>query len=149
MKASYQDYLTLLQGLTETLSELTGIAREKAAFVRADDLAGLDACIRREQALNLSLRSTEQKREALLSALGLSGVPLSGLAARSPEAQRATTTEIVRALQSAYDIYESASEVARTTLEVNLHQIETVLYGEQPAPKNPEPPAPMKADIRA
>lgn len=146
----HRDYLTLLQGLSKTLAQLSETAKQKTSAVRTDDLKGLDECIKREQALSLSLRSLEHKREALLAALGLTGVPLSGLAAHYPEELRMEAAQTVQALRAGYDIYRSASEVARTTLEVNLHQIEKILYGEQePVPENPEPPAPMKADIRA
>lgn len=150
MNTNFQGYLALLNDLTKTLGELSDVARAKIAAVRADDLKQLDTCIKKEQALSLSLRSMERKRETLLAALGLSGLPLTGLAARYPEELRMDAAQAIHALKSAYDIYRSASEVARTTLEVNLHQIEKTLYGEQqPAPENPEPPAPMKADIRA
>lgn len=149
MNTNFEAYLKQLGELTRLLAQLTETAQQKAAAVRADDLSALDACIKKEQAFSLSLRSMDKRREAMLDALGLSAVPLSGLADHAPADRRLETVRAVNALRDAYSIYSSASEAAKHTLEVNLHQIERVLYGEQPAPDRPKPPTTMRADIRA
>lgn len=153
----YNRYLKLLQQLGETLAGLAVLEREKTNAVRQDDLAALNECMKKEQALCLALRGYEQKRTAAVTALNLTGVPLSGLAARCPEDCRAEAKKVAEDLLRQYQLYQGAAEVARSTLECNLHQIEKVLSGmgseanagyRQEAPE-PELPQSMKTDFRA
>lgn len=124
---AFQSYLCLLQELCKVLNTLTGIEQEKTRAVRNDDLAGLNECMKKEQALTMALRGYDQKRETALAALGLSGVPLSRLTARAPERYRAETRGIAEELRLQYSLFRGAAEVARDTLECNLHQIEGIL----------------------
>lgn len=157
MEAHYLSYLALLDELGDHLDRLSELARQKAAAVRQDDLAALNEVLKQEQAISLSLRGLEQKRLALFSQLGLDGVPLSGLADHCPPALKARAKESAEGLLQRYQIYHSASEVARNTLECNLHEIEKVIsdLGGNPAEgvgytlPGVEPPQAMKTDFRA
>ena len=61
------------------------------------------------------------------------------------------------ALRRAYQIYAAAADIARNTLECNLHEVERFLAaagaegGDAPGYGNSdvEPPSQMKADFRA
>ena len=117
----------------------------------------LDRILREEQALALALRGIEQNRTALLQKLGLTEIPLTDLPARAPEALQQKARSTVDALRRAYQIYASAADTARNTLECNLHEVERFLAaaGAQ-RPETPgygndtvEPPSQMKADFRA
>ena len=57
---AYLDFLTELGAL---FTQLTDLEREKMTAVQAGDLDQLNSCIRREQALSLSLRGMDRKRE--------------------------------------------------------------------------------------
>lgn len=127
MEGLYEEYLKFLESLGQTLEQLTELAMEKADAVRKDDLVRLNACMNREQALSLALRSMDRKRETLLKQMGLEDVTLSGLAGRYPPALQARAREVAGRTQDQYRIYASAAEVAQTTLECNLHQIEKIL----------------------
>ena len=154
---AFRNYLHLLQELCGTLSALTEIEQEKTQTVRGDDLAGLNACMKREQALTLALRGYDQKREAALTALGLTGVPLSQLAARAPEGCRAEARSTVEELRLQYSLFRSAAEVSRDTLECNLHQIEGVLQKMEAEgtgssgyeKEEPQIPPTLRTDFRA
>ena len=61
--ASWQDYLKLMTSLAKTLGDLTRVEQEKNAAVCAGDLAGVEACMKREQVLSLTLRGYDQKRD--------------------------------------------------------------------------------------
>lgn len=126
-EAVFRSYLHLLQELCGTLKTLTEIEQEKTRTVRGDDLAGLNECMKKEQALTLALRGYDQKREAVLASLGLAGTPLSQLAARAPESCRTEARDAAEDLRLQYSLFRGAAEVARDTLECNLHQIESVL----------------------
>ena len=143
--AGYNDYFRLLEQLGGILDSLTGIAREKIVAVRKDDLAGVDACMKREQVLSLSLRSCEKKREKLLRDLGMENVPLSRLAESCPEELRLEAKAAAEKLRARYTLYRSAENVARSTLECNLHQIEKMLENRLDTPMN----GGTVADIRA
>ena len=104
--------------------------------------------MKREQAMSLSLRGYDQKREAMLAALGLTGVPLSRLEEHSPEEHYLAVKAAAEELRRQYEIFQAASQAARTTLEVNLRAIE--LYC---AEREADPPKEMETrrqtDFRA
>ncbi len=146
MAASYSELFAFLDRLGGKLDELTEIQKEKTNAVRRDDLLGVDACMKKEQVVSLSLRSMEQQRVRLLRELGLAEVPLSGLAEHCPAEQRQDARAAVERLRNRYAIYQSAANVSRNTLEINLHQIEKIIAEqEQSAP----PAEGRMADIRA
>ena len=122
--AAWQEYLTLLSGLTGTLEQLTKVEREKDAAAASGNLAGVEECMKREQALSLSLRGYDQKRDKLLAQLGLQGTTLSQLEDRSPPELQLETKAVVEELRRQYTLFQAASKVARDTLEVNLRAIE-------------------------
>lgn len=80
--------------------------------------------MKREQVLSLSLRGCDQRRDKLLAELGLRGVTLSQLEARSPDEFQLETKAVVEELRRQYKLFQAASQVARDTLEINLRGIE-------------------------
>ena len=57
----------------------------------------------------------------------------------------------VERVQNRYTVFHSASEAARVTMEIALHDIERMLPENQPAPRRDkgEPPPRMETDFRA
>ena len=145
MYEAYREYFAFMDQLGGTLEELTELAKEKTVAVRRDDLLAVDDCMKREQALGLSLRAMDKKRDKLLAAIGLENVTLSGLAQHCPEELRQEARAAADKLRERYGLYRSASDVARTTLECNLHQIERMMADEADAPLG----SGTIADIRA
>lgn len=156
-KGDFRDYLAFLRDLGGTLDEITRVEQEKTAFVRTDDLDGLNECMKREQALSLTMRSCDQRREAMLQALDLQDVPLRKLMDHAPAEYREETKRTVERLCRQYALFRGAFEVARDTLECNLHQIEKFLRAEDPEAAaqtgyqgaSPELPPRMRTDFRA
>lgn len=120
----WQDYLKLLDGLGRTLEQLTQVERDKNAAASQGDLAGVEACMKREQVLSLSLRGCDQKRDKMLAELGLKGVTLGQLEDHSPPELQLETRQTVEELRRQYALFQAAEQVARNTLEVNLREIE-------------------------
>ena len=153
----FQTYLDLLGELSGSLEQLAGLAKEKTAAVRKDDLMALDAVLKQEQAMSLSLRGLEQKRLTLLKGLGMENTSLTELPSNCPPELRNETKQAVEKLRRSYDIYRTAAGVARDTLECNLHELEKLVEqmgGRQAegvgyAPPSAEPPKNMKTDFRA
>lgn len=152
-----ESLLTLFETLTDQLKQLTELAKRKTTAVRKNDLLELDKILKEEQAQSLALRGLDQKRAALLQQFGLQNTPLIGLPAKVPPELRQRTTAAVDNLRREFSIYRSAAEVARNTLECNLHEIEKFLAaagatddtGVGYSNGNVEPPAKMKSDFRA
>ena len=124
---SWQDYLKLLDGLSRTLEQLTQVEGDKNTAATQGDLAGVEACMKKEQVLSLSLRGTDQKRDRMLAELGLKGVTLSQLEDHSPPEFQMETKRAVEKLRRQYALFQAAAEVVRNTLEVNLREIEHIL----------------------
>lgn len=158
MEELYSAYLTLLDELSADMEKLAALAREKCTVVRKDDLTALNDVMKREQVLGLSVRGKEQKRQKLSLQLGLDGTRLAALPRNVPAALVPRARETVEQLQRSYGLYQEAAQVARTTLEINLHEIEKILaaHGVDPAQSAGlrdeapmEPPKNMKTDFRA
>lgn len=152
-----ESLLTLFETLTEQLKQLTELAKRKTTAVRKSDLLELDKILKEEQAQSLALRGLDQKRVTLLQQFGLQNVPLTALPAKVPAELQQRTAAAVENLRREFSIYHSAAEVARHTLECNLHEIEKFLAATGAANDtgagynsgNVEPPAKMKSDFRA
>lgn len=159
MEDLYRSYLKLLRDLSGTLDKLTPLARQKAEAVRADDLLALDEVLKQEQAFTLNLRGLELRRTKLLAQLGLDKVRLNDLPGHYPPELQGEARKTVEQLRQSYEIYRGYSDMARSTLELNLHQIDQALLkaGVDPklaaagyeSPQNMEPPKKMKTDFRA
>ena len=158
MSAPFSDYLKLLREVGTLLEQLAVLAQQKADAVRQDDLLALDEVLKQEQALGLNLRGLELRRAKLVGQLGLEGTTLSALPAKCPPELAAETDQVVSDVQMSYRAYRSSANMVRTTLELNLHQIEKtitasgidpVLGGAGYAAPGAEPPKNMKTDFRA
>lgn len=143
MDATYEGYLDHLDKLTGILEELTSLAKAKAKAANVGDLSELDRIMRREQALSMSIRGMEQKRDHMVGGLGLKGSTLSALPGKVPENLRPRAKKTAESLLRLYTLYQDASAVARTTLECNLHMIEKNMG------QTPQPSGGSVADIRA
>ena len=122
--ADWKDYLKLMEGLSHTLEQLTQVERDKNDAVSRGDLPEVEECMKREQVLSLSLRGCDQKREKLLSQMGLEGLTLSRLEENSPPELLLETKRVAEELRRQYALFRSASDVTRNTLEINLRAIE-------------------------
>lgn len=130
MAASFEQYFAFLQELGAVFEKLTALTKEKTEAVRQGDLGAVNDCMKREQAISLSLRSMDIKREKMLSELGLKGVPLSGLAEHCPAELRQEARQVEEQLRSKLAIYRSAAGVSRNMLEIGLHEIDKMIAGE-------------------
>lgn len=152
MERVYEEYLAQLDELSALLERMTGTAEAKAAAARVGDLVKVDACMKQEQAYSMTLRSMDQKRDKMLTAMGMEGTTLSQLAGRYPEELQARAAKAAELALSRFERYKSASNAARTTMEMALRDIERMFPENQPAPvADPaeNPPPRMKTDFRA
>lgn len=154
---AHLSYLKLLKELGSTLDQLSELAKQKTNFVRQNDLLGLDEVLKQEQAMTLNLRGLELRRQKLVAQLGLNGVPLSALPEKYPDELEPRARQTAESLRQSYAIYRGCADMARNTLELNLHEIEKVITAAGIDPKTAagyeapgvEPPKNMKTDFRA
>ena len=158
MSQLHQSYLDLLAELSGSLDRLSQLARDKAAAIQADDLIALDEVLKQEQAMTLNLRGLELRRLKLVGQLGLEHVPMAGLEDHCPPELAPRARSVSETLRESYTADRSCADMARTLLELNLHQLEKVITaaGVDPAvaaagygPPGVEPPKKMKTDFRA
>lgn len=158
MEQLHLSYLELLEELGSNLDRLAQLAQNKAAAVRNNDLLALDEVLKQEQATALNLRGLELRRLKLVSQLGLESVPPTELSQHYPPELADRAKKTVSALRDSYAIYRSSADMARSLLELDLHQIEKVIAASgvdsavatsgYDAPTL-EPPKNMKTDFRA
>lgn len=152
----YRDYLRFLSDLHQELEHLIQIGQQKIDAVRSHDLDELNTCIRQEQAISLSLRGMDQKRQKILSALGMEQVPLRKLADCCPKEFQAETACLIEKILRDNHIIESIQTPVRSVLEQELRLIQSELeargveqdrnpnYQSTPAAR----PAELRTDIR-
>lgn len=157
MSKSFADLTALLEDLHKALRKLIPLQQEKIAAVRAHDLDALNECMKQEQAASLALRGLEQKRSALLEALGLSDVSLGQLAQRCPAEFQAAVREGAETLRRDGEELRAAQKAARTVVEKDLRRVNEELE-RRGVPTDPEdgaepgvgmPPVGMRTDFRA
>lgn len=124
MAASWRDYLSLLDNLGQKLDELTALERTKIQAVGQGDLEALNECMKKEQVVSLSLRGMDQKRAKLMGELNISGIHLRDIVEHAPEDLKRESKETSEILRKKYELFQSASSVARNTLECSMHAIE-------------------------
>ncbi len=156
MNNLFNDYLVLLNQMTEELKNLSELAKTKNLAAMDNDIMSLNEILKKEQVSALAFRGMESKQKSILQSLELTDVPLSSLVEHYPKEQRFEAKKVVENLQDAYKLYCCSSEVARNTLECNLHQIEKIISNIKPSvegpgyeDKSPQLPKKMKTDFRA
>lgn len=124
MLDAYRNYFDFMERLGGTLDRLTELAGRKTEAVRRGDLVAVEDCMKQEQALSLSLRTMDRKREKLLADMGLKDVNLSGFVQSCPPELRLEAKAAEEKLRRRYTLYRGAADTARTTLEASLRLLD-------------------------
>ena len=132
MDELYEAFFTYLEKVGEYLDRLSVLAKTKNIAAQRGDVLSVNECMREEQEISLTLRRMEQQRERMLTALNLRGVPLSRVPERCPPELRQAAREAVETLLTKRDIYRSAADAARSTLECSLHNVEKLIEAKAP-----------------
>ena len=144
----YSDYLALLSELCQLFDQISHVEQQKIDAVQGHALDELNEAMKREQALTLALRGCEQKRETLLTGLGLTGISLRDMPSHCPPEYRAETSRMVEQVLKGYAV--------RTLTELELRRVDGELArrGVEPDAEShyqasPARPTSMKTDFRA
>ena len=104
----YSDYLALLSELCQLFDQISHVEQQKIDAVQGHALDELNEAMKREQALTLALRGCEQKRETLLTGLGLTGISLRDMPSHCPPEYRAETSRMVEQVLKGYAVLQAA-----------------------------------------
>ncbi len=156
MPAQYSDYIQLLLNLQKDIVSLVEILQRKIDATQAFDLDTINECIRKEQALSLSLRGLEQRRVSLLSELGYKDATMRQMPQLCPPQHKAETARVVEVVMKDYEVLASLQQRAKLMLERHLHEVEGaleqkgVLTGAEEGYKSSPPPKPkkMRTDLK-
>ena len=132
---THAGYLQLLAEIKAVIEQLINVEQQKLDAVHKADLVTVDECIRQEQAISLTMRSLDNRRDKMMPELGLVGSNLSNLAEHFPPELRDEAAKAAAALRSGYADYTSISEAARMALERGLREIDVMM---QPAAASTE-----------
>ena len=155
-EVEYSDYLALLSELCQLFDQISHVEQQKIDAVQGHALDELNEAMKREQALTLALRGCEQKRETLLTGLGLTGISLRDMPSHCPPEYRAETSRMVEQVLKGYAVLQAAQGSARTLTELELRRVDGELArrGVEPDAEShyqasPARPTSMKTDFRA
>ncbi len=124
--APWCEYLVLLSKIGKVLDDLAELESNKTRAVNAGEATVVDEIMKKEQAFSLSLRGMEQKRQVGFQKLGIPPCPLNQLMNHVPRSIHLEAKKVVEIVQGQYANFQSASELARSALEVSLHRIDVI-----------------------
>lgn len=125
MNHNFDDMIKIIDDFSQNLEKLTDVQKEIVKAVGSDDLAMLAECMKKQQALSLSVRNIDQKRIKLQKDMGLGEIKLSELPQKVSDADmQIKIRKASERLTSQYKIMQGACEISRSALECNLHKVE-------------------------
>lgn len=125
MDEKFGDMIKIIDDISNTMESLTAVQRDIIKAVGSDDLAMLAECMKKQQALALSMRNIDQKRINLQKEMGMENIKLSELPQKAKDADmQIRVRKSAERLTAQYKIMKGASEVSRSALECNLHKVE-------------------------
>ncbi len=117
---NFKSFLNFLQSLNQEFLKLHSLQLKIIAAVKSHDLDTLNAHIKEEQALSLSLRGLEIKKKSLISEIGLAGVPLRELHNHCDPSLKDETLAIVTKLLNDYNTLEEVRKKSVAIIEKHL-----------------------------
>ena len=121
------DFNKIIVDLIELLENLIKIEESKLNAVTENNLSKLDKCMTEEQACMMHLRGLDKKREQIQSSLGYEKLAFSEIISQLPPEQKNKFKVLYDELLSKTKEFKSISESVKTSIEVNLHCIDSIL----------------------
>ncbi|MCI8645240.1 MAG: flagellar protein FlgN [Firmicutes bacterium] len=124
------------------------LEQEKLRAVQEDDVAAVEDCMKREQAVVLQMRGLEKKREDIQKANGWAGLTFREIIAKAPREKQHAYSQLLEKLENSISLFQDANECAMDTLRIHQKEIEKVIKfkdpngtynqeGQQAPPKRP------------
>lgn len=129
----------IIRDMIELFEEHLPLEQKKLQALQCDDVAGVEDCMKQEQALTLKIRGLEQKREKLQKELGWEGKSFREIIETAPEEHKQSLQELFDRLTNTVTVFSETNQAAMTAMEVHLRDIQRVIkIKEQGGHYNPD-----------
>ncbi len=117
----------VINDLIVLFEESLPLEHEKLKAVQNDDVAAVEDCMRREQAVMMKMKGLEQKREKVQQELGWQDKSFREIINAVPEDDRQEMKELFDRLSNAVKVFQDANQSALDMMKVHLKDIERVM----------------------
>lgn len=124
------DFISVIKELIVLFNELNAIEAEKIEAARKNRITYIEECIKQEQAAMLRMRGLDKKREECQEALGFKDYTFKQMLEAVPD-QMQILKPLFDQLSSEVTVFRDSSDSAHKLIELNLHQINTMLAKQQ------------------
>lgn len=122
----------IIKDLIKLFEESLPLEEKKLQAIQTDDVAGVEECMKQEQALTLKLRGLDQKREAAQKELGWEDKSFREIIGAAPEEKKQELSDLFDQLDKAMTIFQDTNQNAMTAMEVHLRDIQKVIRIKDP-----------------
>lgn len=142
-----EQFEQVIEQLIGLFEEHLPLEEEKRKAASESNLAALEDCMTREQAIMLKLRGLEQKRENVLKQNGWEGKTFREIIDIAPAEKKAVYSDLYERMNTAVNMFREANESAMETVRIHLREINNAIdtkqgntYGQDGTSANAEQP---------
>lgn len=125
-------FIKVIKELIALFEESLPLEQEKLQAVQKDDIAAVEDCMKREQAVVLKLRGLEQKREKVQQEVGWEGKTFREIIQLVPQENRQEFQQLFDQLTTSVAIFQDANKNAMDTISIHLRGIEKAIKTKDP-----------------
>lgn len=122
----------IIKQMIALFEEQLPLEQEKLRAVQEDDVAAVEECMKREQAVVLKLRGLEQKREKIQKDNGWDGMTFREIIDLAPEEKQLSYRQLLEKLQNSISLFQDMNECAMDTMRIHQREIEKVIKIKDP-----------------
>ncbi len=122
-----EKFRKVITDLTDLFHQLIGIEQVKLRAVSTHQVAMVEECMNKEQALLLKLRGLELERERAQEKAGFGGMRFREILEQVSSEEREALLPLFEGLSQAIQMFKNVNSDANTALATNLHMVEKVL----------------------
>lgn len=143
-----EQFEQVINQMIALFEEYLPLEQEKLKAVQESNVAALEDCMTREQAVVLKLRGMDQKREAAQRQNGWEGKTFREITELVPDEKKELYRQLFEKLSNAMTLFRSANESAMDTMTIHLREInkaikekdKTGTYSQEGNPLNADKP---------
>ncbi len=122
-----EQFQKIIRDLIALFEEHMPLEQRKLEAIQHDDVAGVEECMKQEQALTLKLRGLDRKRESIQKELGWEGKSFREIVEEVPAEDRQALRELFGQLTSIVTVFSETNKEAMTAMEVHLRDMQRVM----------------------
>lgn len=122
-----EQFEQIINQMIQLFDEQLPLEEEKLRAVQEDDIAAVEDCMKREQAVVLKLRGLDQKREKILKENGWEGKTFRQIIEMAPQEKQFAYKQLLERLENSISLFQNANESALDTIRIHQREIEKVI----------------------